>query len=47
MDFNLPADQLAFRDAARDFAEKALATYAGQWAVHHPYPVGREDRARE
>ena len=39
MDFNLTEDQLAFRDAARAFAEKAMAPYAGQWDVDHTFPV--------
>ena len=39
MDFNLTEDQLAFRDEARAFAEKAMAPYAGQWDVDHTFPV--------
>src|SRR5690554_3940442 len=39
MDFNLTEDQLAFRDAARAFAEKAMAPYAGQWDVEHTFLV--------
>src|SRR5690554_1383244 len=39
MDFNLSEDQLAFRDAARAFAEKSMAPYAGQWDVDHTFPV--------
>ncbi|WP_372966475.1 acyl-CoA dehydrogenase family protein [Marinobacter sp.] len=39
MDFNLNEDQLAFREAARAFAEKSMAPYAGQWDVDHTFPV--------
>ncbi len=39
MDFNLTEDQLAFRDAARAFAEKTMAPFAGQWDVDHTFPV--------
>jgi alkylation response protein AidB-like acyl-CoA dehydrogenase len=39
MDFNLTEDQLAFREAARTFAEKAMAPYAAQWDVDHTFPV--------
>src|SRR5690554_7595474 len=39
MDFNLTEDQLAFRDAARAFAEKAMAPFAGKWDVDHTFPV--------
>ncbi|WP_309045916.1 acyl-CoA dehydrogenase family protein [Marinobacter sediminicola] len=39
MDFNLTEDQLAFREAARAFAEKAMAPYAAQWDDEHVFPV--------
>lgn len=39
MDFNLTEDQLAFREAARAFAEKAMAPYAAQWDAEHIFPV--------
>lgn len=39
MDFNLTEDQLAFREAARAFAEKAMAPHAAQWDAEHIFPV--------
>ncbi|WP_298450075.1 acyl-CoA dehydrogenase family protein [uncultured Marinobacter sp.] len=39
MDFNLTDDQLAFREAARAFAEKAMAPHAAQWDDEHIFPV--------
>ena len=39
MDFNLTEDQIAFRDAARAFAEKSMAPHAGQWDAEHIFPV--------
>lgn len=39
MDFNLTEDQLAFRDAARAFAEKSMAPYAAKWDEEHIFPV--------
>lgn len=39
MDFNLTEDQLAFRAAARSFAEKSMAPHAGQWDAEHIFPV--------
>ncbi|MFK7161266.1 acyl-CoA dehydrogenase family protein [Marinospirillum sp. MEB164] len=39
MDFNLTEDQLAFRDAARAFAHKAMAPHAAQWDAEHLFPV--------
>ncbi|MDR9467250.1 acyl-CoA dehydrogenase family protein [Marinospirillum sp.] len=39
MDFNLTEDQLAFRDAARAFAEKSMAPHASQWDAEHIFPV--------
>ncbi|OZB10125.1 MAG: acyl-CoA dehydrogenase, partial [Marinobacter sp. 34-60-7] len=38
MDFNLTEDQLAFRDAARAFAEKSMAPHAAQWDAEHIFP---------
>ncbi|SFC43873.1 Acyl-CoA dehydrogenase [Marinospirillum celere] len=39
MDFNLTEDQIAFRDAARAFAEKSMAPNASQWDAEHIFPV--------
>ncbi|SFX43573.1 acyl-CoA dehydrogenase family protein [Marinospirillum alkaliphilum] len=39
MDFNLTEDQQAFRDAARAFAEKAMAPHAAQWDAEHIFPL--------
>ncbi|WP_114418601.1 acyl-CoA dehydrogenase family protein [Marinospirillum perlucidum] len=39
MDFNLTEDQLAFRDAAKAFAEKSMAPHAAQWDAEHIFPV--------
>ena len=39
MDFDLTEDQLAFRDAARNFAEKAMAPHAARWDADHTFPV--------
>lgn len=39
MDFNLNEDQIAFRDAARAFAEKSMAPHAAQWDKEHTFPV--------
>lgn len=39
MDFNLTEDQLAFREAARAFAEKAMAPHAATWDEEHIFPV--------
>lgn len=39
MDFNLTEDQLAFREAARAFAEKAMAPHAARWDDEHIFPV--------
>ncbi|MFE8072352.1 acyl-CoA dehydrogenase family protein [Marinobacteraceae bacterium S3BR75-40.1] len=39
MDFNLTDDQIAFRDAARAFAEKAMAPHAADWDAEHIFPV--------
>src|SRR5690554_4226865 len=39
MDFNLTEDQLAFRAAARAFAEKSMAPHAAQWDAEHIFPV--------
>jgi alkylation response protein AidB-like acyl-CoA dehydrogenase len=47
MDFNLTEDQLAFREAARAFAEKAMAPYAAQWDVDHTFPVDVMKQAGE
>ncbi|WP_417516976.1 acyl-CoA dehydrogenase family protein [Marinobacter sp.] len=39
MDFNLTEDQLAFREAARSFAEKSMAPHAAKWDDEHIFPV--------
>lgn len=39
MDFALNEDQLAYRDAARAFAEKAMAPHAAGWDIDHTFPV--------
>ncbi|MBK1886814.1 MULTISPECIES: acyl-CoA dehydrogenase family protein [Marinobacter] len=39
MNFNLTEDQLAFREAARAFAEKAMAPHAAKWDDEHIFPV--------
>lgn len=39
MDFALNDDQLAYREAAKSFADKAMAPYASQWDVEHTFPV--------
>ncbi|WP_404367211.1 acyl-CoA dehydrogenase family protein [Marinobacter sp.] len=39
MNFDLTDDQLAFRDAARAFAEKAMAPHAAEWDAEHFFPV--------
>lgn len=39
MDFNLTEDQLAFREAARTFAEKSMAPHAAKWDNEHIFPV--------
>ncbi|QSP93285.1 acyl-CoA dehydrogenase family protein [Marinobacter salinisoli] len=39
MNFDLNEDQLAFRDAARAFAEKSMAPYAAHWDDEHIFPV--------
>ncbi|SHK76914.1 Acyl-CoA dehydrogenase [Marinobacter antarcticus] len=39
MDFNLTEDQLAFREAARAFAEKSMEPHAAKWDNEHIFPV--------
>ena len=39
MDFNLSEDQIAFRDAARSFAQNEMAPHAAQWDAEHIFPV--------
>ena len=39
MDFNLTEDQLAFREAARAFAENEMAPHAATWDDEHIFPV--------
>ena len=47
MDFNLSEDQLAFRDAARAFAEKSMAPHAAKWDDEHIFPVDMMKEAGE
>ena len=44
MEFALSAEQLAFQDAARNFARGELAPYAAQWDENCEFP--RETIAR-
>jgi alkylation response protein AidB-like acyl-CoA dehydrogenase len=39
MNFDLSEDQLAFRDAARSFAQKSMAPFAARWDAEHIFPV--------
>ncbi|MCH8499759.1 MAG: acyl-CoA dehydrogenase family protein [Marinobacter sp.] len=39
MNFNLTEDQLAYRETARAFAEKAMAPHAAEWDAEHIFPV--------
>lgn len=39
MNFDLSEDQLAFRDAARMFAQKSMAPHAAEWDAKHIFPV--------
>lgn len=39
MDFNLTEDQIAFRDAARAFAENEMAPHAAKWDAEHIFPI--------
>ncbi|MDB2384358.1 acyl-CoA dehydrogenase family protein [Endozoicomonas sp.] len=39
MDFNLSEEQVAFSDAARQFAEQSLAPYAAEWDKNSFFPV--------
>ncbi|PQA46770.1 acyl-CoA dehydrogenase family protein [Amnimonas aquatica] len=39
MDFELNADQLAFQQLARDFAERELAPHAARWDAEQVFPV--------
>lgn len=39
MNFDFSDDQLAFRDAARAFAQKSMAPFAAQWDAEHIFPV--------
>ncbi len=38
MDFDLTEDQIAYQDAARAFAEKAMAPYAAEWDADKIFP---------
>lgn len=39
MNFDLSEDQLAFRDAARAFAQSSMAPHAAEWDANHIFPV--------
>lgn len=39
MDFTLTEEQRAIRDLAREFAEKEIAPYAGEWDRTHEFPA--------
>ena len=39
MNFNLTEDQLAFKEAAREFAEKEMAPHAAMWDRESIFPV--------
>ena len=47
MDFNLSEDQIAFRDAARAFAQNEMAPHAAQWDAEHTFPVDVIKKAGE
>jgi len=47
MDFNLTEDQLAFREAARTFAEKSMEPHAAKWDNEHIFPVDTLKEAGE
>ncbi|WP_028301505.1 acyl-CoA dehydrogenase family protein [Oceanospirillum beijerinckii] len=47
MDFNLSEDQIAFRDAARAFAQNEMAPHAAQWDAEHIFPVDVIKKAGE
>ena len=38
MNFDLTEDQLAYQDAARSFADKALEPYAAEWDANKVFP---------
>lgn len=38
MDFDLSEDQLAFREAARAFAQREMAPHAAEWDAEHIFP---------
>ncbi len=47
MDFNLSEDQIAFRDAARSFAQNEMAPHAAKWDAEHIFPVDVIKKAGE
>ncbi len=47
MDFNFTDEQLAFRDTARQFADKELAPFAAEWDQHGTFPKDTIRRAGE
>jgi len=47
VDFSLNEEQQAFRDTARQFAEKELAPFAAEWDEHSTFPKDTIKRAGE
>ncbi|WP_417816060.1 acyl-CoA dehydrogenase family protein [Thalassospira alkalitolerans] len=47
MEFNLSEDQLAFAEAARDFASNEMAPNAGEWDAKHIFPEETLRKAAE
>lgn len=47
MDFELNEQQLAFREAAREFADGELAPYAGEWDENKHFPIDVIKKAGE
>ena len=47
MDFAFTDEQLAFRDTARQFADKELAPFAAEWDLHGTFPKDTIRRAGE
>ncbi|MFH1803488.1 MAG: isobutyryl-CoA dehydrogenase [Pseudomonadota bacterium] len=47
MDFTLSDDQLAFQDAAREFARNEMAPHAGAWDTGHIFPEETLRKAAE
>lgn len=47
MDFAFTDEQLAFRDTARQFADKEMAPFAAEWDLHGTFPKDTIRRAGE